>query len=689
MTQTTSLTLANCVCTYGNSTYTGSASASSSATANEPDPSIGLLSQNLAIEEVLQSTYNEINTTYLNNNYQINMTINTSSYVTNLSNIIYVTNLNDSGEGSFRQAIIQSNSTTPTSHILFNVVGQITLLSDLDVITSPAIIDGISETNYTDMPLINVNCNGYNSIVFESGSDYSSLFGLSITNALSHGIKINSTNITLDKNYILFNGENGVYINESSSYNTIGLNTENSSTIKSNLISGNKSSGIYLSNTSNNMIQNNYIGTNESGTISVPNLKNGIEIIGSKNNTIGGKIFTNSDGITNNPTGTKGTITPTFIKLPLGNIISGNERDGIKIKDSTDNYIYGNFIGTTKDGNGILGNGNNGVYIDNSENINIIGCEVYNEPFVYYNVISGNKLDGLYVLDSLNITVQGNFFGINAQNSSLLPNLNGINVDGISSYIQIGGVIPLGNVCSGNKYNGIYVNGETSNLTSFNTFGGLFAFGGAAPNGKDGIYVTSKKYGNLIRTCVLSGNLGNGINLNGAENVQIDPVMCGVFTDGKSPLPNGKNGLLIQGDSNHNIITNTFFDNPSVITTNIFSGNTENGILIKDTASFNRIFNAIVGLNVFGTTETETTSVGNNINGILITDKANTNIIDSCLISNNNNDGIVLLNDTYKNIISNNQIGYELGGIQAAPNLNDQVNNNNLSNIVVNNNIYS
>ena len=43
-------------------------------------------------------------------------------------------------------------------------------------------------------------------------------------------------------------------------------------------------------------------------------------------------------------------------------------------------------------------------------------------------------------------------------------------------------MIPLGNVISGNDGNGIDVAGTASGFTSFNTFGGTYAFGGAAPN---------------------------------------------------------------------------------------------------------------------------------------------------------------------------------------------------------------
>ena len=57
--------------------------------------------------------------------------------------------------------------------------------------------------------------------------------------------------------------------------------------------------------------------------------------------------------------------------------------------------------------------------------------------------------------------------------------------------------------------------GTARGFTTFNTFGGLHAFGGAAPNGNDGVLITSTGGDNLVRTNVMSGNTRNGIELAG------------------------------------------------------------------------------------------------------------------------------------------------------------------------------
>ena len=103
--------------------------------------------------------------------------------------------------------------------------------------------------------------------------------------------------------------------------------------------------------------------------------------------------------------------------------------------------------------------------------------------------------------------MQGNFFGIGANNTAIVGNrLDGILVEGSSADTQVGGVIPLGNVSAGNGANGIEVAGRARGFTTFNTFGGLLAFKGAAPNGNDGLLITSTGGDNMVRTNVFSGN---------------------------------------------------------------------------------------------------------------------------------------------------------------------------------------
>ena len=57
-----------------------------------------------------------------------------------------VTNTNDAGAGSLRQAIIDLNAAGGSNTITFTVGGTVTLLSELPVITSAVAIDGGGNT---------------------------------------------------------------------------------------------------------------------------------------------------------------------------------------------------------------------------------------------------------------------------------------------------------------------------------------------------------------------------------------------------------------------------------------------------------------------------------------------------------------------------------------------------------------
>ena len=110
-------------------------------------------------------------------------------------------------------------------------------------------------------------------------------------------------------------------------------------------------------------------------------------------------------------------------------------------------------------------------------NNSLIGCTFYQNPFVFYNVIAGNHGNGLRINNSNNVTVQANFLGMGADNATSVPNQgNGLLVAGTSQNTQVGGVIPLGNVISGNTLNGILVRDMVSGFITFNTFGGIAAF---------------------------------------------------------------------------------------------------------------------------------------------------------------------------------------------------------------------
>ena len=81
------------------------------------------------------------------------------------------------------------------------------------------------------------------------------------------------------------NGSAGVVLINGAQRNTVGGVNANAR----NLISGNAGDGIVLDGANNNFIFGNFIGTDTTGTQTVPNLLNGIEVVrGATNNQIGG-----------------------------------------------------------------------------------------------------------------------------------------------------------------------------------------------------------------------------------------------------------------------------------------------------------------------------------------------------------------------------------------------------------------
>ncbi len=597
---------------------------------------------------------------------------------------VAVTNVNDAGVGSLRTAIQTVNTRQASRAVItFAVTGTIALASDLPAITTPVTIDGSTAPGYAGRPLVEVNANGHAGVVFETGSDGSKLLALAICRAKSNGVTLDASSITLNLNYIGLslkgtasgNVADGVYVSARSSNNRIGINRLGASGTVANVISGNGGNGLSLHTSSGNVIAANRIGTDAQGNFAIANGQNGMWITASSSsNEIGGTRFVDSaTHQANNPTGSKGTVTPVFVVPPDGNLISGNAKNGILIDaGSQQNVLNGNFIGTTADGDAIIANSGDGVRIVKAANNSLIGCKFRNNPFVYYNVMSGNLGNGLHITSSDNVIVQGNFFGTGANNSTVVANNgDGVLIDGSSLNTQVGGVIPLGNVSAGNVRNGIEVADTAGGFITFNTFGGLLAFKGAAPNGNDGLLITATGGNQLARTNVFSGNTNNGIEIGGdASGVTIGPDIVGLSTKGDSLLPNGNDGVLVDGTAHHNSIGDYY---QSVIPQNTFSGNLGYGLALVDGAHDNQVFNNFVGVDVIGRL-----ALSNQQGGIYVGSYAAHNVIGGAstdpktpkknLVSGNVGNGVTLGNGSSYSSVIDNWIGLNKAGKFNLPN---------------------
>ncbi|HEY1167145.1 MAG TPA: right-handed parallel beta-helix repeat-containing protein, partial [Chitinophaga sp.] len=125
--------------------------------------------------------------------------------VTSVANNFPVTNTNDAGPGSLRQAILDANAAGAGPHaIVFNVHGQITLLSSLPTITVKKLtIDGQNR--------VTLNSDGTNSVInpFVINADSVTIRNFTLTN-----------NGDIDFN--IFNNTTGVTIENIVTYSTVG-----------------------------------------------------------------------------------------------------------------------------------------------------------------------------------------------------------------------------------------------------------------------------------------------------------------------------------------------------------------------------------------------------------------------------------------------------------------------------------
>ena len=111
--------------------------------------------------------------------------------VRNMMATFAVANLNDSGAGSLRQAVIDANALAGADTISFTVAGSIQLSSALPKIIGDVDIDGTTAPGYASAPVVEVDFNGAKGLRFEAGSSGSSVESLALVDASGAGVKLN------------------------------------------------------------------------------------------------------------------------------------------------------------------------------------------------------------------------------------------------------------------------------------------------------------------------------------------------------------------------------------------------------------------------------------------------------------------------------------------------------------------
>ena len=464
-----------------------------------------------------------------------------------------------------------------------------------------------------------------------------------ISGNLSHGIYLNagdSERTMIVNNSIGIrpeggkpngNGGDGIFIRSSN-----GVQIGQSS--MGNVISGNSGHGIEIFDSSNSVILGNRIGTDAKSSFSTSNLGDGIFIHGR-------------------------SISTTIGAVKVGNVISGNEGNGIRILDSIGTQITGNQIGTDQSGLNALGNAGDGIHAESGSSTVILS-----------NVISGNESDGLD-LRGQGYSVAGNKIGTDMGGQRALPNHGvGVRVFSTGDSINIGEVNLPRNVISGNGSHGIWIEAGSARVVNnhigVDTFGirdlgngghGIFVMGLVSGAPQPSFYIGNEsdtEPGNVI-----SGNAGDGISVQGTARAdrifgEIYGNVIGLNALGSAAIGNDGDGISVR-DARVRIGSEE-----SGSAANVISGNSGNGIQIEGFAS---IFS-----NLIGTDATGLIPIGNAGSGIVLHVTNDQQQVSGNVIAASGQHGIDVRSGPGI-LILDNRIGVGADGITALGNTGDGI----------------
>jgi len=452
-----------------------------------------------------------------------------------------VTNTNDGGAGSLRQAINDANGNSGLDTIAFNIPGSgvhtITpAFPQLPSITSPVVIDGSTQPGFAGMPLIEISGatigNNGNGLVIDAGG--STIRSLVINHGWSTGILLLANNCVIEGCFLGTDPTGTIALGNTQGIGTAASVTNNviggTTAAARNLISGN-AIGVLLNNgATNNLIEGNFIGTDITGNNALGNSA-GVDLRDS-NNVVGGDT------------------------AAARNVIGANNT-GIRVSTSTGNSIQGNFIGTDVTGTIALGGLGNGIEITAATQIGGLTATPGTPPG---NVISGAQAGGgsghgIFVGNGIsNNVIQGNLIGTDATGTQPLGNgLDGVQIFGAANVIG-GTDVMARNVISGNGRHGINLGTDNAsvhdNLIQGNFIGTDITGTQLLGNAGDGVFVTDSINNTIGGVATPGAFPGNLIAGNGGRGVGV----IGVFTTtglavlGNSIFSNGGLGIDLKLD---------------------------------------------------------------------------------------------------------------------------------------------
>jgi hypothetical protein len=457
-----------------------------------------------------------------------------------------VTNANDSGPGSLREAMAWANGHAGADSITFAIPGVgphvVSLGSPLPPIIDTVAIDGTTQPGYGGAPVVEINgaSAGAGARGFEINAPATTIRGLAVTGFSGPGVFAWQPHVghTIEDNDI---GTDAA--GSAGKGNGVGLVMRASqSTVRRNVISGNAVAGIVFElGASGSTIANNRIGTSPNGLAALANGAGVILYDGSSFNTLTGNLIAGNGqwGLDIQQTGVLAdvsdtTITSNTVGLNAAGSALGNGGGGIRLFRA-----IGTRVGTAGAGNVISGNGGPGVLVDGTAAVppviqgNRIGTDpsgmaaranryegiVLMTPATVGgtgpgegNLISGNGDFSIAAGTGVLVgpggggsVVRGNLIGLDATGAAALGNgYSGITVSALTGVV-IGGTTPgAGNVISGNPYSGI----------------SLYQAYAANPD-PDGTVIQGNFIGTDVGGTTAVGNGFLGIDIAGATNVVV------------------------------------------------------------------------------------------------------------------------------------------------------------------------
>jgi hypothetical protein len=374
-----------------------------------------------------------------------------------------VTNTDDSGAGSLRQAILDANGNPGLDTISFAIPGAgvrtITLASGLDPITDPVVLDGYTQPGSSPntlavgddaVILVRIDAGASNpALVLDFGSDGSTVRGLAIVQAPTGGemVKIRSNGDHVAGNFIgvdtdgqTLAGTSDAIVSEGPSGTAVG------STLPADRnVVATTNGELIRADGNGTIIQGNYLGLVAAGTAGLGTAARAINIEYGNGVSVGGPA-----------TGAGNVIGTWTIRA-----IQVGEAGAYTTSDVT---IQNNLIGTDAAGTaGLSGGSPDAVSIGRASAVTILGNVITNRAGIGIDVVGSSS-------GASGVTIQGNKIGTDVTGTLPIPNgqcgIHITNTWGVAASGTIGGRDPgEGNIIAFSGSNGIGITGAVGPWT--------------------------------------------------------------------------------------------------------------------------------------------------------------------------------------------------------------------------------